>query len=193
MLCFVEERVLAGESYISQVGIIIMSASFFGQEYFDSSLRTTFLANSSRTKVFVAKLSLLAAMSISTGLISSSLGIVVAMYHDVYFTSYVLYRAIFALFSWVMLGWISGFIAIILKSHVISMSIIIPLFLAVNQLLVAITRIFRFLPDAATRNVFTVYQNEAFLETRTGIAVQFIWVIVMGMFALWLYSHRDVK
>jgi hypothetical protein len=73
------------------------------------------------------------------------------------------------------------------------MTIIIPLLLAVNQLLVAMSEIFRFLPDVATRNLFTVYPNRMFLTAQAGVVVQFIWVITIGLWALWLNAHRDVS
>lgn len=179
--------------YISQVGVIIMSASFFGQEYFDSSLRTTFLANSRRTNVLVAKMLILAIVSILAGSISVGLGIVITQFHNIYFTSYAFGRVALTILSWLMIGWISGFVAVIFKSHIISMTIIIPLLLAVNQLLVAMSSIFRFLPDVAARNLFTVYPNQLFLTAQTGVKVQFIWVIVIGVWAMWLYLFRNVK
>jgi len=179
--------------YISQVGIVIMSASFFGQEYYDSSLRTTFLANSHRMNVLLAKVLVTSFVAILAGITSSGLGIAVALCHNIYFTSYALGRIAIAVLYWVMIGWISGFIAVVSMSHIISMAIIIPLLLAVNQLLVALWGILRFLPDVATRNVFAVYQNELFLEARVGIVVQFTWVIIMGALAMWLNSRRDVK
>ena len=179
--------------YVSQVGMVIMSAGFFGQEYFDSSLRTTFLANSRRNHVLMAKVLILAAVSMLVWIVSVGLGLVIALSHNVYFPICALIRITFTMSSWIKICWISGFIAVILKSHIISMAVIIPLLLAVNQLLVVIAGIFRFLPDAATRNVFTIYPSEMFLEVRAGMAVQAIWVAALGACALWLNARRDVK
>lgn len=179
--------------YVSQVGIIIMSASFFGQEYFDSSLRTTFLSNSNRTKVLVAKALILAITSLVAGAISVSLGIVVALFHNVNFIFSDFGKIALNMFSWTMIGWISGFITVVLKSHIISMAIIIPLLLAVNQLLVALSSVFRFLPDIAMRNVFTIYPNEMLLTAQAGIVTQLIWAFVMGVVAIWFNLRRDVR
>jgi len=179
--------------YISQIGIVIMSASFFGEEYFDSSLRTTFLSNSRRTNVLVAKVLILATISLLVGATSIGLGISIALLHNVYFAFYDFGKVALTMFSWVMIGWISGFIAVILKSHIITISIIIPLLLAVNQLLVTLSITFRFLPDIAMRNAFTIYPNEILLTTQVGVLTQLIWVFAMGAVAIWLNSLRDVK
>jgi hypothetical protein len=186
----VQEQMLQA-LYISQVGIVIMSASFFGQEYFDSALRTTFLSNSRRINVFIAKISILAFVSILLWIISVSLGLAITLFYDI--PLYYLGEIAITMLSWIMIGWISGFIAVILKSHIVSIAIIVPLLLAVNQLLVVITDIFRFLPDIATRNAFTVNPNAMLLEAHIGVAVQFIWVLVIGILAVWLNSRRDVK
>ena len=179
--------------YISQVGIVIMSASFFGQEYFDSALRTTFLSNSRRTNVLAAKVLILAMMSLLVGVISIGLGVSIALFHNVYFAFSYFGNIALTMLSWIMIGWISGFIAVILKSHITSIAIIIPLLLAVNQLLVTLSITFRFLPDIAMRNAFTSYPNEMLLTTQVGVLTQLIWVFMMGAVAIWLNLRRDVK
>lgn len=95
--------------------------------------------------------------------------------------------------GWIMIGWISCFISVVLKSHIVSMAIIIPLLLAVSQSLVALSSIFRVLPDIAMRNAFTTYPNEILLTTQAGIVTQLIWVFTLGVAAIWFNSRRDVR
>jgi len=179
--------------YISQTGIIIMSAGFFGQEYFDSSLRTTFLASSRRINGFIAKALILAFVSISAWAMSVGLGIVIAMIYEISFAVRDFLKIGLTVLSWVMMGWISGFVAVILKSHLISIIIFVPSNLAVNQMLAGITDVYRFFPDIAARNAFTISPGTVLLQAQTGLAVQAIWTLATGALAMWLNSRRDVR
>lgn len=62
--------------FLGQAGIVIAAAGFFGQEYEQSCLRTTFLAVPKRIKTIGAKWIILAMIVVLSGLVSLAVGII---------------------------------------------------------------------------------------------------------------------
>ena len=58
-------------NFLSQAGLVIIAASFFGQEYSNSYLRTTLLTIPARIKLITTKLFLLTVIVWIIGLFSS--------------------------------------------------------------------------------------------------------------------------
>jgi len=181
----------------SQAGIAVVAAGFFGQEYEQSCLRTTFLSTPSRIKVIAAKAIVLIGITVLASIVSGLLCVAVgAIQHDSTLTfrlvSEFMIRIAIATISWIQIALISAGLAMITKTQVTPIAVIVPLVLGLSQLLFMVSKLARFLPDLATMNLFLSSNSSAFLDTLSGVFVQFTWVLLFGVPAIWLTLHRDI-
>ena len=184
--------------YLGQVGVAVTAAGFFGQEYSGSCIRTTFLAVPSRKKVIVAKLIVLSISVMLAGMISALLSLVVGTLgfnSELTFKLTVKFMAnvTLAIFSWIQIAFIASSLSVLTKSLVAPIAIMISLILGLSQLLLSISTLAKYLPDLATMNLFLTPNTITFLNTWSGITVQFVWVMLLGTAAAWLTIHRDVR
>lgn len=184
--------------YLGQSGIIIAMAGFLGQEYTHSSLRTTLLANSSRMKLLQAKKAVMILSTIIAIILSSILCFTIVITKYQYGVTFDLITRFvscvsMATISWILLGLISAYISIIAKSLIIPVAIIFPMILGLNQMLLAITQITKYLPDLAGINIFLIPEQKVFLSSLPGIIVQCMWVILFECISTNFFIKRDVR
>lgn len=184
--------------YLGQVGVVVAAAGFWGQEYSQSCIRTTFLAVPSRGKVIAAKWIVLSISVMLAGVISVLLNPVVASLgfnSELTLNMAIKYmaNAAPAIFSWVQMAFITSCLSILTKSLVAPIAVMISLILGLSQMLFSISVLAKYLPDLAVMNLFLATGTATFLDKWLGIAVQFAWVVLFGTAAAWLTSHRDVR
>ena len=175
--------------YMVQAGIVIAAASFFGQEYSRSCLRTTFLAVPSRIKAMAAKIIILLIAIIMTWMVSTALGWVVlrGKAHDL------LAKTMPTMISWLHMAVIAASLTVIMKSHIAPIAVMGSLILGLSQMLFSMIPQAKYLPDLATMKLFTESQMGLFLDVWQGIAVQFGWAFVLGSIALVMTLRHDVR
>lgn len=183
---------------LGQAGIVLAATGLFGQEYEQSCLRTTFLAVPKRMKVIRAKWIVLTTIVVLTGIISGllSLAIGIIQYNcDLTFGLMAGFVAsvLLAMISWVQMAWISAGLSMLTKTLVAPIAIMLPLVFSLSQMLYALFKPAKFLPDLAAINLFLTPKTAAFLDVWPGIAVQFAWVILFGAISVWLTLRRDVR
>lgn len=183
--------------YLGQVGVAVTAAGFFGQEYSQSCIRTTFLAVPSRGRVIMAKLIILSISVTLVGMISASLNLVVGTLvfnSELTFNMTIKYMAnvALAIFSWIQMAFITSSLSVLTKSLVAPIAIMISLILGLSQLLLSIITLAKYLPDLATMNLFLTPSTTTFLDIWSGVTAQFVWVVLLGA-AAWLTIHRDVR
>ncbi|WP_036695728.1 ABC transporter permease [Paenibacillus taiwanensis] len=184
--------------YLGQLGIIVASAGYFGQEYSHSALRTTLLTQPSRLKLLFAKFVNITLIAVCTGIVSSVLGLTVLFFQqDMEWTSSLMVQFFgsisLGLLSWIQLGLVTSALSIMTKSLIAPIAIMFPLILGLSQMLFSISQLAKFLPTLATMNLFSIPAVTSFLDKWSGLAVQFFWVVLLLIISAWLFAHRNVR
>jgi len=184
--------------FLGQAGIVIAAAGFFGQEYEQSCLRTTFLAVPKRIKTIGAKWIILAMIVVLSGMISGlvSLAVCIIQYNcDITFrlVAEFMVGVALAMISWAQMAWISAGLSMLTKTLITPIAIILPLVFSLSQMLYSLFKPAKFLPDLAAINLFLIPKTTNFLDVWPGITVQFAWVVLFGVTAVWLTLRRDVR
>lgn len=184
--------------YLGQLGIIVASASYLGQEYSHSSLRTTLLTQPSRLKLLCAKFLNITIIVVFTGIVTSVLSLLVLYFqHDMEWTGTLIIRFLgsisLGLLSWIQLALISFALSIITKSLIAPIAIMFPLILGLSQMLFSISQLAKFLPTLATMNLFSIPALNTLLDKWSGLAVQFSWVVLLFTISAWLFLYRNVR
>lgn len=184
--------------YLGQLGIVVASAAYVGQEYSHSALRTTLLTQPSRLKLLCIKLVNIAIIVVFTGIVSSVLSLIVLFFqHDMEWTGSLMIRLLgsisLSILSWIQLAWITSAVSIMTKSLIAPIAIMLPLILGLSQMLFAISQLAKFLPDLATMNLFSIPAVNIYLDKWSGLAVQFSWVVLLITISAWLFSNRSVR
>lgn len=181
-----------------QVGILLMVAGFWGQEYEGHTFRTTLLAIPSRIKCFCAKWLLTTILVILCGVLSMLLISITAIalydFHQIspLATGFFAKMSI-ALISWVQLAWICSGISVVVQSKIVTIGITILPLLGFSQLLFMVSTLAKYLPDMAGMNLFFYLEQTSFLEKFDGIVVQFLWTVIMTLIAICFHQKRNVR
>lgn len=184
--------------YITQAGLVVLSASFFGQEYNNSYLRTSLLSVPSRWKLIFSKVFVLTSIVILISILSTLLCLVVGYVQgNVLLTPTILQKLFLdvsiSMVSWILISWITAALSVITKSLIAPIAIMFPFILGLSQMLLAMTDVFKYLPDLATMNVFFDSAITTMLSINNGILVQITWSIVIGVIGIQLLKRRDVR
>lgn len=184
--------------FLSQAGLVILTASFFGQEYSHSYLRTTLLTIPSRMKFIITKMTLLIFIVCIIGLLSSLMCLIIGV---IRFNSILTIPIILnflgkisvSMLSWMLISWITASLTIITQSQIVPSAIMFSFILGLSQMLLAVTEFAKYLPDLASMSLFFISTSNNLLNSHQGILVQFIWALSLGIIALYLFQHRDVR
>ena len=184
--------------FLSQAGLVIVAASFFGQEYSHSYLRTTLLTIPSRIKLVVTKMFLLTVIVWAVGLLSSliCLGVSIIQFNSLLTFPLILKfltKVTIAMLSWTLITWITASLTIITKSQILPIAIMFSLILGLSQMLFAVTAFAKYLPDLAAMNLFFTTNTTTLLNGSQGLLVQVIWSFSLSIIALGLILYRDVR
>lgn len=184
--------------YLGQLGIIVASAAYFGQEYSHSALRTTLLTQPSRIKLLCVKFVNITVITVFTGIVSSVLSLLVLFFqHDMEWTGTFMIRSLgsisLGILSWIQLAWITSALSIMTKSLIAPIAIMFPLILGLSQMLFSLSQWAKFLPTLATLNLFSIPAVNTLLDRWSGLSVQFSWVVLFLIISSWLFLYRNVR
>lgn len=184
--------------YISQAGLVIIAASFFGQEYSHSYLRTSLLAVPSRWQLIASKILILTGVIWLLGLVSTLLCFAVGYVQADMQLSLTIFQKFFsdvvvAMISWTLISWITSALSVITKSLIIPITIMFPFILGLSQMLLSMTDLFKYLPDLATMNLFFDSAMTTMLTVNEGIVTQLVWSLLFGALGVTLLKRRDVR
>ncbi|MGL6199529.1 MAG: ABC transporter permease [Lachnospiraceae bacterium] len=184
--------------YLGHVGVAVTAAGLFGQEYTHSGIRTTFLAVPARMKVVAAKLIVLSISVVLAGMISAILSIAVGNFQfngEITFNlmSEYMEHVTLAMLSWVLIAFITSNLAVLTKSLVAPIAVMISLILGLSQLLLKFFTLAKYLPDLAAMNLFLTPGTTEYLDTWAGVTVQFAWFMLLGILAVWVTMRGDVR
>lgn len=183
--------------YLGQLGVAVIGATYFGQEYSNSTLRTTLLAVPARLKLLCAKTILLVIVVISTCNISSILCLIIVSFQNnieltLSLIKNLLINTLLVTCSWLHLAWISASLSVIMKSFAVPVAIMISLILGLSEMIFSVLEIIKYTPVLATMNLFLLSTNPIFLGKSLGLLIQFFWGGIFATIAALSFSHRDV-
>ena len=181
-------------SYLGQVGSVVISAMFFGNEFKRSTLRTCFLCTPKRGLFLITKtVSLLLilsgvwiiseAASIACLLMSGSLSVLPQM----------IAALIPAYVSMVELVLATVALTVITTSQLISMSVFVSLILGLNGLLLQFGRCMRYIPVTLSMNTFLIYPQDTYLPLSQGLLYHGLWSLVLTIAAFIVFTRRSVR
>ena len=181
-------------SYLGQVGSVVISAMFFGNEFKRSTLRTCFLCTPKRGLFLITKtVSLLLilsgvwiiseAASIACLLMSGSLSVLPQM----------IAALIPAYVSMVELVLATMALTVITTSQLISMSVFVSLILGLNGLLLQFGRCMRYIPVTLSMNTFLIYPQDTYLPLSQGLLYQGLWSLALTIAAFIVFTRRSVR
>lgn len=184
--------------YLGQVGYVVLSALYFGQEYLKSTLRTSLLATPKRILFFVSKvcciliwtmLLLIVASVFSVVVLHSSLDVSLTAGH---FADCVKWL-VPAYISTMELVLITTGIVVLTRSSIVSIAIITSLILGLGNLVLQYSTAMRFLPVISLMNGFLIEKMPQYLTIENGLIVQGIWGVgLLGASAM-LFQKRYVR
>lgn len=184
--------------YLGQVGYVVLSALYFGQEYLKSTLRTSLLSTPKRIPFLLSKVCCILIWTVILLTMTSVLSMaVLQISFDVSFTKERLTECLKCLIpayiSTIELVLITAGIVILTRSSIVSLAIITSLILGLGNLMLQYSTTMRFLPVISSMNGFLVEKIPQYLTTETGLIVQSIWCAgVFGM-AIMLFQKRYVR
>ncbi|HFI0545370.1 TPA: hypothetical protein ACGOXZ_001697, partial [Streptococcus suis] len=84
-------------------------------------------------------------------------------------------------------------LVLITRSIVVPMGISLSFLLGLGQMLLQFSDVFLYFPIISTMNSFFTTENQPYLPSTIGIAIQFLWGILLLSFSILLFRKRIVR
>ncbi|WP_349611504.1 hypothetical protein [Streptococcus suis] len=180
--------------YLGQAGIIIITILFIGQEFNDSTLRSSLLANPIRWKFFFIKLIVILSISVLVwSLVTVCTIFVVYIFYSLLIPGFIYTIAVRIMLVSIGLILICFSLVLITRSIVVPMGISLSFLLGLGQMLLQFSDAFLYFPIISTMNSFFTTENQPYLPSTIGIAIQFLWGILLLSFSILLFRKRIVR
>ncbi|MBP2623485.1 ABC transporter permease [Streptococcus oricebi] len=183
--------------YLGQVGFIVTSILYIGQEFSRSTLRTSLLSVPNRLSIFLTKIFILFSWYILVLLTLTLFSILTVTYaYQFEFNNYLL--DLFSLlvpvyFSIFTLSLIVASVTFISQSIVLTLGISLSLLLGLGQMLLQFSNFFKYSPILAAMNLFYIKPLSHYLDMSWGLFVQGGWAIVTLITAYYFWANRSVR
>ena len=184
--------------YLGQVGVVVISALYFGQEFLNSTLRTSLTMSPDRFRFLLSKFLCLIFWCMMVLFISTVISFIVLQWifsADLDRTNIcILMKSLFpAYISSMELGIITAGIIVVSKSMVVSLVVMLSLMLGLGHLLMQYSSIMAFLPVLSTMNSFLLFHTKEYLSVWSGLLCQGMWCIVLVVIANGVLWSRGVR
>lgn len=184
--------------YLGQVGVVVISTLYLGQEFLNSTLRTSLIASPNRILFLLSKFLCLMFWCIIMLLISTviSFGVLKCVFYAELDMNHigVLLKSLFPTYiSSIELCIITVGLIVVSKSMVVSLAIMLSMLLGLGQLLMQYSSIMKFLPVLSTMNSFLLFHTKEYLSLWAGILCQGVWCIVLAIISNSLLRIRSVR
>ena len=184
--------------YLGQVGVVVISALYFGQEFLNSTLRTSLTMSPNRFLFLLSKFLCLIFWCMMTLFIATVISFIVLQWifsADLDRTNIgILMKSLFPVYiSSMELCIITAGIIVVSKSMVVSLAVMLSLMLGLGHLLMQYSSIMAFLPVLSTMNSFLLFHTKEYLSVWSGLMCQGMWCIVLVVIAngvLWSRGGR---
>lgn len=193
---FVLEQLLQS-LYLGQASFISLAVLFIGQEFRDSSLRTSFLTCPNRLKFIICKLAIVLCVEIVLLVAVLSLCILIAQgYYKINLLSNIknvltiLFPACISILTFSLL---SGVFVFIFRSFTLILGISLSLLLGLGQMLLQFSSSFRNLPLLASMNCFYPHPLSLYYPVWQGLGIQIVWLLLVFVVATLILRERNVR
>ena len=178
--------------YLGQAGIIIITILFIGQEFTGSTLRSSLLANP--TRFFFIKLIVILSISILVwSLVAFCTICVVYTFYGLLIPLLIYTFALRIILVSIGLILICFSLVLITRSIVVPMGMSLSFLLGLGQMLLQFSDAFLYFPIISTMNSFFMIENQSYIPYTIGIAIQFLWGILLLSFSILLFRKRIVR
>ena len=184
--------------YLGQVGYVVLSALYFGQEYLKSTLRTSLLGTPKRIRFLLSKVCCILIWIVILLAMTSLLSMVVLyFFFDFSLKAEQLIDCLKCLvpayISTMELVLITAGMVILTRSPVVSIAMLTSLILGLGNLLLQYSTTMRFLPVISSMNGFLVEKIPQYLTIGNGLMVQGIWCVGLLGLAAVIFLRRYVR
>lgn len=184
--------------YLGQAGFVVIATLYFGQEFLNSTLRTSFLCVPNRREFMVSKIINLVLWETLLFFIITTITIITV---NLYFDFSIANENIISLIKLLIPVYIViiqlSLIAISLTSMsssiVVSLAILLSIILGLGQLLLQFNRHLIFLPVLSVMNVFSTVSTAVYPRLEIGLAIQGVWSIFFLIIAYYILKIRMVR
>jgi ABC-2 type transport system permease protein len=179
--------------------VILIAALLAGTEYSGAQLRTTFLAGPVRSRVFAAKMIVVAALSAAVAVIAIPAAVLLA--HAALgdeglrideFTSGMAWNLIGVAVNYTLIGVLTASVTLLARTIILPLVLLVPLVLGVTISLIGALPALKFMPDLAGLQLLTPYPGVGLLEPVTGAILMAGWAVLIGGVAWLAFVRRDV-
>ncbi len=196
-IMLMKSRLLRGFNF-SQVGYIVLTALYYGQEYQKSALRTSLLCSPNRilfqiVKICCNSLWTLLLLTITTIISILLLGVSSDASVSLENICELINSLIPAYCSTFELTLITGSIVIITKSTIASIAIMTSMILGLGNILLQYGKFMKYLPVNSVMNGFMIKETSMYLSINTGLIVQGIWCLSLLFIAGILFCRRCAR
>ena len=192
-LQFVLEQLLQS-LYLGQAGFVSLAVLFIGQEFNGSTLRSSLLANPTRWKFFFIKLIVILSISILVwSLVAFCTICVVYTFYGLLIPLLIYTFALRIILVSIGLILICFSLVLITRSIVVPMGMSLSFLLGLGQMLLQFSDAFLYFPIISTMNSFFMIENQSYIPYTIGIAIQFLWGILLLSFSILLFRKRIVR
>lgn len=180
--------------YLGQAGIIIIIILFIGQEFNGSTLRSSLLANPTRWKFFFIKLIVILSISILVWTLVAFCTIcVVYIFYGLLIPLLIYTFTLRIILVSIGLILICFSLVIITRSIVVPMGMSLSFLLGLGQMLLQFSDAFLYFPIISTMNSFLMTENQSYIPYTIGVAIQFLWGILLLSLSILLFWKRIVR
>lgn len=184
--------------YMGQVGFVVLTSLYFGQEFLNHTIRTSLLALPNRFKFLFLKIISLLVLELVCLLVTTILSfIVISIRLDVSMTTETAFRLLKLLLpcylATIQLSFITAALVLLSSSIVFSLSLVLPMILGLGQLLLQFTEHFKILPVLSTMNVFSRISSSIYPTVTTGLLLQSVWSIIFLISAYYFLYNKCIR
>ncbi|MDD7184040.1 MULTISPECIES: ABC transporter permease [Bacillota] len=184
--------------YLGQSGFTVISVFYFGQEFLNSTLRTSFLSVPNRFKFMTSKVINLVLWETLLFFIATVITIItVNTYFDFSITDeniLILIKSLIPVYIvTVQLSLIAISLTSMSSSIVVSLAILLSMILGLGQLLLQFSKNLIFLPVLSVMNAFSTISTMVYPKLESGIIIQGLWSISLLFAAYYFIKRRVVR
>lgn len=188
------ENKLMQSFYFGQVGFGLVTALYFGQEFNNSTLRTSLLSTPDRIEFLAVKSACLITWIMAIFAVSMGISLaVLKIGYDIPLSTELIMSMLPAFIASVEISIIMAEIVVITRSTIVSLAIVVSMVLGMGMLLLNYCKAVRFVPVLLTMNSFMTTPVSAYLGMWTGILIQGIWCVVLAVVSGVLFWRRSVR
>lgn len=194
---FISNQILQS-FYLGQVGFVVITALYFGEEILNHSIRTSLLLVPDRRKfLFVKIINLILYEMIYVLIILFSSLIIDAIGFNIFITIEFIGKLVKILLpvfiSIIELSLIEASLIIISRSIVFSIAVLVSLILGLGQVLLQFVYFCKFLPVLSVMNSYMTMNSPIYLKTSMGLIIQGVWCISLLIISYLVFYKKCIR